>query len=83
MGWWGGRLSCVIQDDFRNTLTIYLPPAASEPLFLPIPVCLGTPSAEGTAYTSSANGFVGASGGEGTTPVTTTTPAGVSGEERG
>ncbi len=35
--------------------------------------------AEGTAYTSSASGFVGASGPAGTVPVTTTTPAGTSG----
>ena len=40
-----------------------------------LPACL---PAEGTAYTSR-NGFVGASGGLDTVPVTTTTPAGVSG----
>ncbi|PRW39301.1 cell shape-determining [Chlorella sorokiniana] len=37
-----------------------------------------TCSNEGTAYTSSASGFVGASGPAGTVPVTTTTPAGTS-----
>lgn len=51
-----------------NTPLCFLP-SASSPLFY----------AEGTAYTSSASGFVGASGPAGTVPVTTTTPPGTSG----